>query len=77
MSSAEDARSSRFLSQLERQRIATLRRQDLGVREIASHLGRSPSTISREGRRNTLAHDRSYDGDLTHARARQRARRPR
>ncbi|WP_158309614.1 helix-turn-helix domain-containing protein [Saccharopolyspora spinosa] len=41
VSSAEDARSSRFLSQLERQRIATLRRQGLVVREIASHLGRS------------------------------------
>jgi IS30 family transposase len=62
---------------LERQRIATLRRDGLGVREIAQELGRSPSTISRELRRNTAAHDRSYDGDLAHARARQRLRRPR
>src|SRR6185312_13964235 len=35
------------------------------------------STISRELRRNTAAHDRSYDGDLAHARARERLRRPR
>ncbi|MFI7449663.1 helix-turn-helix domain-containing protein [Nonomuraea sp. NPDC049714] len=75
---AESARSSRFLSLLERQRIATLRAQGLGVRAIAGRLGRSPSTISRELRRNTLPHDRgAYDGDLAHARARQRARRPR
>ncbi len=75
---AESARSSRFLSLLERQRIAALRAQGLGVRAIADRLGRSPSTISRELRRNTLPHDRGgYDGDLAHARARQRARRPR
>jgi transposase, IS30 family len=40
-------------------------------------LGRSPSTTSRELRRNTAAHDRSNDGDLAHARARERLRRPR
>ncbi|MFI7706187.1 helix-turn-helix domain-containing protein [Nonomuraea sp. NPDC049480] len=45
---------------------------------IADRLGRSPSTISRELRRNTLPHDRGvHDSDLAHARARQRARRPR
>jgi hypothetical protein len=32
---AETARSNRYLSALERQRIATLRGQQLGVREIA------------------------------------------
>lgn len=47
------------------------------MREIARRLGRAPSTISRELRRNTARHDRYYDGDLVHARARQRARRPR
>jgi IS30 family transposase len=73
---AEDARSNRYLSLLERQRIATLRRDGLGVREIARLLGRSPSTVSRELQRNTLEHDRGYDGDLAHARARQRMRRP-
>src|SRR3954449_13150459 len=75
---AESSRSSRFLSLLERQRIATLRARGLGVREIARRLGRSPSTVSRELRRHLRPHDRGlYDGDLAHARARDRARRPR
>lgn len=73
----EGGHSSRFLSLLDRQRIATLHRAGCGVREIARRLGRAPSTISRELRRNTARHDRYYDGDLAHARARQRARRPR
>ena len=45
---AEPARSSRYLSLLERQRIATLRRDGLGVRAIAELIGRAPSTVSRE-----------------------------
>jgi len=70
----EAQRSSRYLSRLERQRIAALRVQRLGVREIARRLDRSASTISRELRRNLRPHDREiYDGDLAHARARQRA----
>jgi IS30 family transposase len=74
----EVGRSGRHLSLLERQRIATMRRQGSSVREIARIIGRAPSTVSRELRRNTLAHDGGrYDGDLAHARARQRARRPR
>jgi IS30 family transposase len=74
----EVGRSGRYLSRLERQRIATLHREGFSIREIARILGRSPSTISRELRRNTSAHDGGrYDGDLAHARARQRARRPR
>ena len=48
---SEGVRSQRYLSLLERQRIATLRRDGLGVRAIAAELGRSPSTISRELRR--------------------------
>jgi IS30 family transposase len=47
------------------------------VRQIAEELGRSPSTISRELRHNTVPHDRSYDEDLAHARARERYPRPR
>src|SRR3954454_13629461 len=74
---SDGARGQRYLSLLERQRIATLRRDGFGVRRIAGELGRSPSTVSRELRRNTAAHDRSYDGDLAHARARERLRRPR
>jgi IS30 family transposase len=75
---AEAVRSNRYLSLLERQRIATLRSQGLGVREIARRLDRSPSTISRELRRNIRPHDKqTYDADLAHARARERARRVR
>ncbi|WP_328375704.1 IS30 family transposase [Micromonospora zamorensis] len=74
----EEVRSGRYLSLLERQRIATLRRQGLTIRAIADQLGRAPSTVSRELRRNVRPHDQGvYDGDLAHARARQRARRPR
>src|SRR3954452_1453938 len=60
---AESARSGRYLSRLERQRIATLRDRGLGVREIARRLDRSPSTVSRELRRHQRPHDRGvYDG---------------
>lgn len=75
---AENARSSRYLSMLERQRIATLRERGHGVREIARRLGRAPSTVSRELRRNMRAHDYGvYDADLAHARAREAGRRER
>ena len=73
---AEAVRSNRYLSMVERQRIAGLRRQGLAVREIARRLERSPSTVSRELRRNTSAHDRDYDAVLAHVRARERGARP-
>ncbi len=44
--------AGRYLSFAEREEIALLRAQKCGVREIARRLGRSPSTISRELRRN-------------------------
>jgi IS30 family transposase len=44
--------SPRFLSQDERIEIADLRHAGLSVRQIADRLGRAPSTISRELRRN-------------------------
>lgn len=44
--------SGRYLSFAEREEIALLRAQDIGVREIARRLGRSPSTVSRELTRN-------------------------
>ncbi len=44
--------SGRYLSFGEREEIAILRAEGRGVREIARRLGRSPSTISRELRRN-------------------------
>ncbi len=74
---AEAELSGRYLSQFERHRIAALNERGHGVREIGRRLGRAPSTISRELRRNRAAYDRGgYDGDLAHARARERARRP-
>jgi transposase, IS30 family len=47
--------SDRFLSQEERIEIADLRRAGCSLREIARQLGRSPSTISRELRRNAIS----------------------
>ena len=44
--------SGRYLSFAEREEIAILRTAGAGVREIGRRLGRSPSTISRELRRN-------------------------
>ena len=59
---AEDVRSGRYLSLLERQRIATLHRDGLGVRAIADRIGRAGSTVSRELHRNTRPHDRGRYG---------------
>jgi IS30 family transposase len=50
--------SGRYMSFAEREEIAILRAQQHGVRDIARRVGRSPSTISRELRRN--ASTRSY-----------------
>ncbi|MFI0206669.1 helix-turn-helix domain-containing protein [Streptomyces sp. NPDC016734] len=75
---SETVHSGRYLSLLERKRIATLREHGLGIRKIATRLDRSPSTISRELRRNMLEHDQGlYDADLAHHRSRQRGERPR
>ena len=49
---AEKAVSARYLSEDQRVAIADLRRSGMGVRAIATELGRAPSTISRELRRN-------------------------
>jgi IS30 family transposase len=73
----EEGHSGRYLSRFERQRIATLVERGHGVREIARRIGRSASTVSRELHRNRAPHDHGgHDGDLAHARARERARRP-
>ncbi|MGW6858362.1 helix-turn-helix domain-containing protein [Streptomyces xanthophaeus] len=45
----ESSRSGRYLSLLERRRIASLREGGLAVREIAGLLGRAPSTVSGSG----------------------------
>jgi IS30 family transposase len=73
---AEAVPSNRYLSMVERQRIAGLHRQGLSVREIARRLERSPSTVSWELRRNTAKHDIAYDAVLAHLRARERGARP-
>ena len=44
--------AGRYLSFAEREEIAVLRARGAGVRDIAGRLGRSPSTVSRELRRN-------------------------
>lgn len=44
--------TGRYLSFAEREEIALLRAQEVGVREIARRVGRDPGTISRELRRN-------------------------
>ncbi len=46
--------STRYLSQDERIEIADLRQCGLSIREIASQLGRAPSTVSRELRRDCV-----------------------
>ena len=66
--------SGRFLSHAERDEIAVLRAQDVGVREIARRLGRCHSTISRELARN--AGRRGYRPATAQRMAEQRARRP-
>ncbi|EID72845.1 MULTISPECIES: IS30 family transposase [Rhodococcus] len=74
----QDSRSGRYLSLLERERIAVLHAQQCSVREIARRLNRAPSTISRELRRNMRAgDDGNYDAGLAHSRAREQTRRRR
>ncbi len=49
------------MSFVEREEIAVLKAQDVGVREIARRLGRHPSTISRELRRNAATRGNRLD----------------
>ncbi|WP_083898287.1 IS30 family transposase [Nocardia vinacea] len=51
----------RYLSFAEREEIALLKAQGMGVRQIAQALGRSPSTISRELRRNAATRGGKLD----------------
>jgi IS30 family transposase len=70
--------SGRYLSFAEREEIALLRAGGAGVRETARRLGRSPSTISRELRRNaaTRSGRREYRASAAQWHADRRARRP-
>ena len=56
-----DEPSGRYLSFAEREEIGILKAQDLGVREIARRVGRDPSTISRELRRNAATRGGKLD----------------
>jgi IS30 family transposase len=53
--------SGRYLSFVEREEIAILFAQRVGVREIARRVGRDPSTISRELRRNAATRGGRWD----------------
>src|SRR5579863_9563881 len=70
--------SGRYLSFVEREEIALLRAEKLGVREIARRVGRSPSTISRELRRNagTRSGSLTYRASTAQWHADRRSRRP-
>ena len=69
-------RSPRYLSEQERIEIADLRAAGMSVRGIAEQLGRAPSTISREIRRNRDC-DGHYRPHHAEQAARQRAGKPR
>jgi IS30 family transposase len=71
--------SSRYLSLSEREEIAILEAKGRGVREIARQVRRSPSTISRELRRNAATRPDSsgYRAITAQWHADRRARRPR
>jgi transposase-like protein len=70
--------SGRYLSFTEREEITVLRAQGCGVREIARQLGRSPSTVSRELRRNagTRTGRLTYRASTAQWHADRRAERP-
>lgn len=68
----------RYLSFSEREEIALLKAQDLGVREIARRVGRDPATVSRELRRNaaTRGGKLEYRASVAQWKAELMARRP-
>jgi transposase, IS30 family len=72
------ALSGRYLSFVEREEIALGKAHGLGVREIARRLGRAPSTISRELRRNAATRSGSlaYRASVAQWKAELMARRP-
>ena len=73
-----DEPTGRYLSFAEREEIALLRAQDVGVREIARRIGRDPGTISRELRRNaaTRSGKQVYRVLVAQWKAQQAAKRP-
>jgi transposase, IS30 family len=73
---AETAYSDRYLDRDERYEVARLRESGLSVRKVAACLGRSPSTISRELRRNAGSRSGRYQPERAHRLAWERQRRP-
>jgi transposase, IS30 family len=73
-----DEPTGRYLSFAEREEIALLKVQEHGVREIARRIGRDPSTISRELRRNaaTRSGQRVYRAGVAQWKAQQAGKRP-
>src|SRR3954453_11907947 len=70
--------SGRYLSFAEREEIALLRAQAVGVREIARRIGRAASTVSRELRRNAASRGGPLEDRASVAqwKAKRAARRP-
>ncbi len=69
--------SGRYLSFAEREEIAILHAQQVSCRQIAKTIGRAPSTVSQELRRNGPANPRQvpYRASLAHDKSEDRARR--
>src|SRR3954465_5761367 len=70
--------SGRYLCFAEREEIALLRAQEIGVREIARRIGRDPGTVSRELRRNAATRGGKpvYRAVVAQWKAQQAAKRP-
>jgi IS30 family transposase len=73
---ADTTYSERYLSREERYELARLRESGLPVRAVAARLGRAPSTISRELRRNAGPRSGGYQPERAHRLAWERQRRP-
>jgi transposase, IS30 family len=75
---AGTAYCARYLSREERYELARLRdsNPNLSVRAIAARLGRSPSTVPRELKRNASPRTSGYQPELAHRMAWDRQRRP-
>ena len=73
-----DEPTGRYLSFVEREEIALLRAQGMGVREIARMISRDPGTVSRELRRNaaTRSGKQEYRAVVAQWKAQQAAKRP-
>ena len=76
LNAVEKVIHSRYVSLLEREQLQDLRRAGLSIRQIAAQMGRSPSTISRELRRNTVS-TRGYMPHTAHRLSVKRRTRPR